>query len=306
MSNPHYPVNRAGATVESSVAAEPSGGYTALPNALLRVWIPALSGAETALLMWVIQDTLAWHREETKPTSYRLIAQRANVHRHSIESAVVALTGIGLIRVRDAGGDAEGCGQIFTIDSGLLQNPPMEFGALVQKLDQLRKRDRSKKRTAVVQKLDHPGPKIGLSLVQKLDMVGPKIGPPYKEEIKEKESKKLASESQELDQEIRDRIGRSRLIEIDGRPLDNRTVANIRAQIERLPDEPHAQEVLETLEDKCAELARYPERAKSWGLVVTVVTDAVSQTFRPPMKKDWFWMTTEERTAARAEAARSA
>ena len=176
MSNPHYPVNRAGATVESSVAAEPSGGYTALPNALLRVWIPALSGAETALLMWVIQDTLAWHREETKPTSYRLIAQRANVHRHSIESAVVALTGIGLIRVRDGGGDAEGCGQIFTIDSGLLQNPPWSSVLWSKNWTSSESgigpkiwRQWSKNRTISVQKLDCLWSKNWTWLVQKLD-----------------------------------------------------------------------------------------------------------------------------------------
>jgi len=282
-----------------------AGGYTALPNALLRVWIPALSGSETALLMWVIQDTLAWHRETTKPATYRLIAKQANIHRHSIEKAAAVLAEIGLIRVRNADGDAGAYAQIFTLNSFLLQNPPLELEALVQKLDQARTEDWSKKRTDAVQKKDTVGTKNGPTLVLKKDRS-------YKEESKElKESKKLAScESEELDEEIRERIARSRLSMVRGSALDNRTVVNIRSQILRLPHDWQAKEVLETMEHKCAELFRNPNMAETWGLVVAVVRDAVVQVLANAencseasgcivLEKPWSWMTTEERTAAR-------
>ena len=284
------------------------GGYTALPNALLRVWIPALSGAETALLMWVIQDTLAWHRDITKPATYRLIAKQANVHRHSIEKAATVLREIGLIEIREGDETAGAYAQIFTLNSFLLQNPPLELAALVQKLDQLRRGDWSKKRTDGVQKKDTVGTKNGPTLVQKRDRS-------YKEEIKElKESKKLAScESEELEQEIRERIARSRLSVLGGHPLDNRTVANIRNLIERLSADWQAREVLETMEHKCVEFARNPKMAETWGLVVKVVRDAVAEIFARPLEfseetgpaniqKPWSWMTTEERTAAREAA----
>jgi hypothetical protein len=293
---------------ESAANREPSGGYTALPNALLRVWIPALSGAETSLLMWVIQDTLAWHRDTTKPATYRLIARQANVHRHSIERAVAVLAEIGLICVHDADGNAGAYAQVFTPNSLLLQNPPLEFEALVQKLDQLRSGDSSKKGTDVVQERDTVGTKNGPMLVQKRD-------PSYKEESKElKESKKLAScDAAELEEEIRERIARSRLAELGGNPLDDRTVANIRKQIERLADDWQAKEVLETMEYKCVEFARNPQMAQTWGLVVTVVRDAVKRVLASAkenterlvgsaFQKPWFWMTAEERTAVRETA----
>jgi hypothetical protein len=299
--------------VASTLPAEANaGGYTTLPNALLRIWIPALSGAEIAVLMWVIQDTLAWHRDRTKPATFRFIAQRTNLHRHSIERAMATLTEIGLITIRDAEENAGAYAQVFVIDAFLLQNPPLEFEALVQKMDQLRTGDWSQKGTDVVKKRDTISPKMGPTLVQKEDRS-------YKEEIKElKESKKLASaDSQELEQEIRDRIVRSRLSTLGRTPLDTRTVANIRNQIERLSADWQAKEVLETMEHKCAEFARNPRMAESWGLVVTVVRDAVVQTLTRPAEdaeprdggftqKPWHWMTTEERTAAREAAERIA
>jgi hypothetical protein len=166
----------------------------------------------------------------------------------------------------------------------------------------------SKKVTDAVQKKDRIGPKMGPTLVPKKDRS-------YKEEIKElKESKKVAScEAQELEQEIRERIARSRLSAISGNSLDDRTVANIRSQIERLADERQAKEVLETMEHKCAEFARNPGMAETWGLVVTVVRDAVAQILAPvkeyakasgpgAIEKPWSWMTTEARTAAREAA----
>ena len=144
-----------------------ASGYTALPNALLRIWIPVLSGSETSLLIWVIQDTLAWHRVTTRPATYRLIAKQANVHRHSIEKAAAVLAEIGLISVGNADGDAGAYAQIFTLNSFLLQNPPLEFEALVQKVDEARTEDWSKKRTNVVPKKDIVGPKNGPTLVLK-------------------------------------------------------------------------------------------------------------------------------------------
>jgi hypothetical protein len=288
-----------------------AGGYTTLPNAFLRIWTPALSGAEIALLMWVIQDTLAWHRDATKPATYRFIAQRTNLHRHSVERAMATLIEIGLISIRDAEENAGAYAQVFVVNVFLLQNPPLEFEALVQKMAQLRTEDWSKKGT-VVQKKDATGPKMGPTLVPKKDRS-------YKEEIKElKESKKLASsEAQELEQEIRDRIARSRLSMLGGNPLDTRTVANIRNQIERLSADWQAKDVLETMEHKCAEFVRNPRIAESWGLVVTVVRDAVAQMLTRPVEnaetrdggftqKPWSWMTTEERTAAREAAERIA
>jgi hypothetical protein len=100
---------------------------------------------------------------------------------------MAALTEIGLISVRDAEENAGAYAQVFEINAFLLQNPPLEFEALVQKLDQLRKGDWSKKGTDVVQKKDTIGPKMGPTLVQKKDRS-------YKEETKElKERKKLAT-----------------------------------------------------------------------------------------------------------------
>jgi len=289
-----------------------AGGYTTLPNALLRIWIPVLSGAEVTLLMWVIQDTLAWHRDTTRPATYRFIALRTNLHRHSIERAMATLTEIGLISIRDEEENAGAYAQVFAIDSYLLQNPPLDLEALVQKMDRVRRGDRSKKGTDEVQKKDTISPKMGPTLVPKKDRS-------YKEEIKDlNESKKLASyESQELEEEIRERIARSRLSTLGGNPLDNRTVANIRSQIERLADDRQAKEVLETMEHKCVEFARNPGMAESWGLVVTVVWDVVAQMRTRPTEnaetcdsgfnqKPWFWMTAEERTAAREAAERIA
>jgi hypothetical protein len=280
------------------------GGYTALPNAVLRVWIPSLSGAETSVLMWLIQDTLSWHRQDSKPTTYRLIAKRANIHRHSVERAVAVLTGIGLIGVREPDESVGAYSQSFTINTALLQTPPMELDSLVQRLDHLR--NTSKKGTAhTVLERDLSGPKNGPVLVQKKD-------PLKKEESKEaKETKKLAAiDSKGLEGEIWDRIERSRLTSLGGQPLDSRTVANISAQIERLPAIWQAKQVLEAMEAKCLELARRPHMAESWGLIVTVVRVAVAQLLARPdpsltladdgRQKPWAWMTTEERTVARA------
>jgi hypothetical protein len=71
------------------------------------------------------------------------------------------------------------------------------------------------------------------------------------------------------------------------------------------------------MEHKCAEFARHPGMADSWGLVVTVVRDAVAHILAPAaihakvpkpgeIQKSWFWMTAEERTAARDAAERIA
>jgi len=240
-----------------------------------------------------------------------LIAKRANVHRHSIERAVSVLAEVGLISVRDADANADGYGQVFTINSLLLQNPGVDLDALVQKMDQVRKGEGSKKWTVAVQKPAMPGPTMGPTLVEKKDRL-------YKEEIKgEKEQRKQASfEAQELEDEIRHRIARSRLISLGGNLLDDRTVINIRAQIEKLHEISSAKGVLETMEHKCAEFARQPGTAQSWGLVVTVVRDAVAQILSPtnncgklpsdPIQKPWSWMTTDERAAARAAAERIA
>ncbi len=107
------------------------------------------------------------------------MAKRTNLHRHSVERAVVVLSRIGLIRVEEADANADYPDQIFTINSLLLQNPPMDLEGLVQKLDQVRKDGRSKKETPDVQLEDRLGPKLGPTLMNNLKLhVGRTTLPP--------------------------------------------------------------------------------------------------------------------------------
>ena len=167
----------------------PKGGYTELPNAVLRLWLPALSNSEKNLLVWALQDTVSFHRDDSNlhGVTYRQIADQTASHRHSIEQAALILSSIGLVVSRGIASET-GYRRVFSVNTELLENPRMTLPELVQKMDQTRSKILSNKCPQSVQKLDILGPKNVPASVQKMDRL-------YKEQIKSGKERKQTNKT---------------------------------------------------------------------------------------------------------------
>ena len=106
-------------------------------------------------------------------------------------------------------------------------------------------------------------------------------------------SRKLAVKTPEeklLEEAVREAIGRSRLQALGGETLDDWTVGNLVAAL--LPiaaDVPHVKAMLDLIEDKCRDYARHPAKAKSWGMLVSVLRKEINLLLRkPPGREEAF------------------
>lgn len=106
--------------------------------------------------------------------------------------------------------------------------------------------------------------------------------PPYKQsseltELASSPEQAQASEtrSAEIRAEVRDRLARAKLRELNGKPLDEKTLDNIAAPLNELGDAREIIGVLETLEEKARRIAREPAN-RTWGYIVNIVRGEVA------------------------------
>lgn len=80
--------------------------------------------------------------------------------------------------------------------------------------------------------------------------------------------------------EVRAAVARARLVEIQGKPLDDFTVHCMSRPLARLPEAWQMKQVIGLLEDKCLKERQRP-RAETWGLMTKVVSDEVARYVGP-------------------------
>jgi hypothetical protein len=87
-------------------------GATPMPNRLLDVWMPRLRDTEWRVLCVVVRQTLGWQapggtgRKASDWLTQSQLKRRTGRNSEAVSRAVQRLVSLGLLCVRDAGGDA--------------------------------------------------------------------------------------------------------------------------------------------------------------------------------------------------------